>query len=223
MPFLITQIIVKQRLMNKKEHWEKVFVTKQASEVSWYQPIPQQSLDFINQFSLPKTAAIIDIGGGDSLLVDNLLALGYTDITVLDISSAAIDKAKQRLGEKALLVKWVVSDVLNFVSDKKYDCWHDRASFHFLTTANEVEKYIETAQQHITPSGKMVIGTFSTNGPEKCSGLPVKQYDEKMLTGTLQKWFTKIRCITTDHITPFKTIQNFLFCSFQKQYNYGHS
>jgi hypothetical protein len=143
---------------------------------------------------------------------------------VLDISAVAIEKAKERLGEKASLVKWIVSDILNFATNKKYDCWHDRAAFHFLTTANEVEKYLEFAQQHITASGKMVIGTFSTEGPKKCSGLPVKQYDENMLTGSLQKWFKKIRCITTDHITPFKTIQNFLFCSFQKQqYNYGHS
>lgn len=209
--------------MNRKEHWEKVFGAKLSTEVSWYQPQPKESLDFIKQFRLSKTSSIIDIGGGDSLLVDNLLSLGFTDITVLDISSAAIERAKSRLGEKALLVKWVVSDVLDFASDKKYDCWHDRAAFHFLTTGLEVEQYLEVAQQHISSQGKMVIGTFSTNGPEKCSGLPVKQYDEKLLTGALQKWFKKIRCTTTDHITPFKTIQNFLFCSFQKQYSYGHS
>ena len=210
--------------MNRKKHWEKVFGTKKATEVSWYQPKPQDSLDFISQFNLPKTASIIDIGSGDSFLVDNLLDLGYTDITVLDISAAAIEKVKERLGEKASLVKWVVSDILNFTTEKKYDCWHDRAAFHFLTTQNEVDKYLEIAQGHITASGKMVIGTFSTEGPKKCSGLPVKQYDEKMLAGSLQKWFKKIRCINTNHITPFKTIQNFLFCSFQKQqYNYGHS
>jgi len=210
--------------MNKKEHWEKVFATKPSAEVSWYQPKPKESLDFISQFELPKNAAIIDIGGGDSFLVDNLLELGYTDITVLDISAAAVKKAKERLGEKAILVKWIVADILRFVSEKKYDCWHDRAAFHFLTTADEVEKYLESAGQHIKGSGKLVIGTFSTNGPEKCSGLPVKQYDESMLTGSLQKWFEKIRCITVDHVTPFQTIQNFLFCSFQKQsYQYGHS
>lgn len=210
--------------MNKQQHWEKVFGSKQVTEVSWYQQIPQQSLDFISQFNLPKTAAIIDIGGGDSFLVDHLLQMGYRNITVLDISANAIEKAKERLGEKAALVNWVVSDILHFKTNIQYDCWHDRAAFHFLTAADEVEKYLSVAQKHITASGKMVIGTFSTEGPEKCSGLPVKQYDEKMLTGTLQKWFTKIRCITTDHITPFKTIQNFLFCSFQKQtIHYGHS
>jgi 2-polyprenyl-3-methyl-5-hydroxy-6-metoxy-1,4-benzoquinol methylase len=209
--------------MNRKEHWENVFGKKKMTEVSWYQSLPKDSLDFINQFNLDKNAAIIDIGGGDSFLVDNLLQLGYTNITVLDISSAAIEKAKKRLGENAARIHWVVSDILDFTTEKKFDCWHDRAAFHFLTTAAEVEKYLSIAQQHISSNGKMVIGTFSTNGPEKCSGLPVKQYDENALSVVLQKWFTKIKCISTDHITPFKTIQHFLFCSFQKQYNYGHS
>ena len=202
--------------MTKKQHWEKVFTTKQVDEVSWYQQTPQQSLDFVQQLALPKTAAIIDIGGGDSFLVDHLLQMEYSNITVLDISATAINKAKQRLGNKAAMVKWVVSDILEFNSSIKFDCWHDRAAFHFLTTADEVNRYLAIAQQHLTSDGKLIIGTFSTEGPEKCSGLPVKQYNENILTSTLQKWFKKIRCITTDHITPFKTIQNFLFCSFQK-------
>jgi 2-polyprenyl-3-methyl-5-hydroxy-6-metoxy-1,4-benzoquinol methylase len=202
--------------MDKKQHWEKVFGSRLGNEVSWYQQKPEQSLDFIKQLEVPDTAAIIDIGGGDSFLVDHLLQMGYSDITVLDISEAAIQKARQRLGEKAGLVKWVVSDILDFKTDKQFDCWHDRAAFHFLTTPAEIENYLAIAQQHINPSGKMIIGTFSTAGPDKCSGLPVKQYNENMLGATLKKWFTKIRCITTDHITPFKTIQNFLFCSFQK-------
>ena len=202
--------------MTKKQHWEKVFTTRQVDEVSWYQQTPQQSLDFVQQLALPKTAAIIDIGGGDSFLVDHLLQMEYSNITVLDISATAINKAKQRLGNKAAMVKWVVSDILEFNSSIKFDCWHDRAAFHFLTTADEVNRYLAIAQQHLTSDGKLIIGTFSTEGPEKCSGLTVKQYNENILTSTLQKWFKKIRCITTDHITPFKTIQNFLFCSFQK-------
>ena len=202
--------------MDKKKHWEKVFGSNQVNEVSWYQQTPEHSLDFIKQLAVPATASIIDIGGGDSFLVDHLLQMGYSDITVLDISEAAIQKAKQRLGKKAKLVKWIVSDILDFKTDKQFDCWHDRAAFHFLTDPAEIENYLALAQQHISPSGKMIIGTFSTEGPDKCSGLPVKQYNENMLGATLKKWFTKIRCITTDHITPFKTIQNFLFCSFQK-------
>lgn len=202
--------------MDKKKHWEKVFGSNQVNEVSWYQPTPEHSLDFVKQLAVPATASIIDIGGGDSFLVDHLLQMGYSDITVLDISEAAIQKAKQRLGKKATLVKWVVSDILDFKTAKQFDCWHDRAAFHFLTDPAEIENYLALAQQHISPSGKMIIGTFSTEGPDKCSGLPVKQYNENMLGTTLKKWFTKIRCITTDHITPFKTIQNFLFCSFKK-------
>lgn len=202
--------------MNKKSHWENVFSTKQLDEVSWYQQIPQDSLEFVQQLSLPKTAAIIDIGGGDSLFVDHLLQMGYSNITVLDISAEAINRAKNRLGEKAKRVNWVVTDILDFKSNVQFDCWHDRAAFHFITTPEDVKIYLSTAQQHIKPNGKLIIGTFSTDGPEKCSGLPVKQYSESLLTVTLEKWFKKIRCITTDHITPFKTIQNFLFCSFQK-------
>jgi 2-polyprenyl-3-methyl-5-hydroxy-6-metoxy-1,4-benzoquinol methylase len=210
--------------MSLKNHWEKVFTTKQVNEVSWYQQTPQESIDFIQQLALPKTAAIIDIGGGDSFLVDHLLSMGYTNITVLDISKAAIDKVKNRLGKKATTVTWIVSDILDFKPSIQYDCWHDRAAFHFLTTPAQVEVYLSIAQKNVKPAGKMIIGTFSDNGPEKCSGLPIKQYDEKLLIDTLQKWFTKIKCITTDHITPFKTIQNFLFCSFQKINIYnGHS
>jgi 2-polyprenyl-3-methyl-5-hydroxy-6-metoxy-1,4-benzoquinol methylase len=202
--------------MNKKGHWEKVFATKQANEVSWYQQTPRQSLDFVQQLDLPKNAAIIDIGGGDSFFVDHLLQMGYNNITVLDISATAINKAKQRLGKSAASVNWVVADILEFKTTTQFDCWHDRAAFHFLTTVKEIDDYLLIAQQHLKTGGKLIIGTFSTEGPKKCSGLPVKQYNENILTNTLQKWFEKIRCITTDHITPFKTIQNFLFCSFKK-------
>lgn len=202
--------------MNKKDHWEQVFNKSQAKEVSWYQQIPQQSLDFVKQLAIPFDAAIIDVGGGDSFFVDHLLQLGYTDITVADISATAINKAKKRLGINAKNVTWIVADVLEMQVAQQYDCWHDRAAFHFLTTPQEIEKYLAIAQQQLRPAGKLIIGTFSTSGPEKCSGLPVKQYNENLLTATLQKWFTKIRCISTDHMTPFKTIQNFLFCSFQK-------
>jgi 2-polyprenyl-3-methyl-5-hydroxy-6-metoxy-1,4-benzoquinol methylase len=202
--------------MDIKQHWENVFTTKKVNEVSWYQPTPQESIDFIQQLGLSKTASIIDIGGGDSFLVDHLLNMGYSNITVLDISLSAIDKVKKRLGEKANRVTWIVSNILDFKTNIQYDCWHDRAAFHFLTTAAEVETYLSIAQKNVKPAGKMIIGTFSDNGPEKCSGLPVKQYNEKLLSNTLQKWFEKIKCITTNHITPFKTVQNFLFCSFQK-------
>lgn len=210
--------------MTNQEHWEKMYKGKQFTEVSWYQPEPTESLDFLKTLSVPADAAIIDVGGGDSYFVDYLLQLGYTNITVLDISATAIEKAKQRLGTAAQKIKWVVSDINQFTSGEKFTFWHDRAAFHFLTTEEEVQNYLQIANNHIAENGRMLIGTFSTEGPEKCSGLPVKQYNESSLTSLLTKWFEKIKCITTDHITPFNTIQQFLFCSFQKiSTQHGHS
>ncbi len=211
-------------MMDKTQHWQQVYQTKSSADVSWFQSVPQQSLDFIKGFNLGKDAAIIDVGGGDSLLVEELLKLGYTNITVLDISAAAIEKAKARLGDAAVNIKWIVSDILDFTPAEKYHCWHDRATFHFLTSTADTEKYVQIANGAIAENGKIVVATFSTEGPLKCSGLPVKQYSESLLSQTLQRWFKKIRCITTDHLTPFNTIQNFIFCSFTKsQFNYGHS
>jgi 2-polyprenyl-3-methyl-5-hydroxy-6-metoxy-1,4-benzoquinol methylase len=202
--------------MDLKSHWEKVYRTKQESEVSWYQQTPAESLAFIRQFVAPGSGSVIDIGGGNGLLVDHLLSLGYTDITVLDISEMALQAAKLRLGENAKRVNWIVGDVMTLDTGRQYDCWHDRATFHFLTSTQEIENYITLAGKHLKNDGKLIIGTFSTHGPAQCSGLPVKQYNEKSLSEILQQRFTKLKCITADHLTPLKTIQNFLFCSFQK-------
>jgi SAM-dependent methyltransferase len=201
---------------DRKKHWEHIYETKELKDVSWFQPTPETSLDFFKQFEVPTTAKIIDIGGGDSFLVDHLLALGYEDISVLDISAAAIDRAKQRLGEKAKKVHWIVADAATFVPTEQYDFWHDRAAFHFLTDEQEIMQYLETAQQHIRPTGVLVIGTFSEQGPQKCSGIEIKQYSEATMTERLKKFFEKIKCIRVDHKTPFDTIQNFVFCSFRK-------
>jgi len=210
--------------MSNRSYWDKLYTTKRQDEVSWYQPTPGVSLDFITELNIPRDAAIIDVGGGDSYLVDNLLAGGFTDITVLDISGEAINRTKHRLGKEAEKITWIVSDINELVIGKKFDCWHDRAAFHFLTTEKQVEKYLSIAQKHIANNGRMIIGTFSTSGPEKCSGLPIKQYNEQSLSTVLKNWFEKIKCITTDHITPFNTIQNFLFCSFKKiNFNNGNS
>lgn len=198
----------------RKNHWESVYKTKQPEQVSWTQNIPQTSLDFIASFSLPKTAKIIDIGGGDSKLVDCLLDAGYENVTVLDISTEALEKTKKRLGDKASRVKWIASDITEFKPSTTYDVWHDRATFHFLTTEVEIQKYIDTASKSV--KGYMTIGTFSENGPEKCSGLSVKQYSEDTLQRVLDKEFDKLKCITEDHVTPFNTKQNFLFCSFKR-------
>jgi len=202
--------------LDRKKHWENIYQTKDLKDVSWYQPTPTTSLDFLKQFNIPTTAKIIDIGGGDSFLVDHLLDLGYTDITVLDISAASLDRAKQRLGDRATKVNWIVADAATFKPTEQYDFWHDRAAFHFLTQEQEITNYIDTIQKSIKPTGVLVIGTFSEQGPKKCSGIEIKQYSETTMTDRLKKFFEKVKCITVDHKTPFDTIQNFIFCSFKK-------
>ena len=198
-----------------KEHWENVYQFKQPHEVSWTQENPKTSLDFIKNFRLPVTAEIIDVGGGDSRLVDHLLAEGFENITILDISSKALERAKKRLGSLADKVKWVVSDITEFRPAGTYDLWHDRATFHFLNSPEQISKYLDIAGASV--KRYMTIGTFSDQGPEKCSGLPIRQYTEGQLANELARGFSKIRCITEDHITPFDTKQNFLFCSFSKK------
>lgn len=199
---------------SSRKHWENVYETKNPDEVSWTQEKPEVSLDLIRSFGLGKEARIIDIGGGDSNLVDFLLEEGYKNITVLDISAKALEKAKTRLGEKAGQVTWIHSDITMFEPSETYDIWHDRAAFHFLTNAEQVSKYTDTAAKWVT--GFMVLGTFSKDGPKKCSGLDIRQYDEIALTEKFRSDFTKIKCFTQDHTTPFGTVQNFIFCSFKK-------
>lgn len=201
--------------LKNKNHWEKVYETKNPDQVSWTQEIPKTSLDFIRSFGLGKSAKIIDVGGGDSKLVDCLLAEGYENITVLDISEKALEKAKNRLGEKAQRVNWVVSDITAFDPQNTYDIWHDRATFHFLTTPGQISKYLAIAQKSVKYF--MVIGTFSTNGPTKCSGLDVQQYDAQSLAAQFESGFNKLTCTTEDHTTPFDTAQNFLFCGFERK------
>jgi 2-polyprenyl-3-methyl-5-hydroxy-6-metoxy-1,4-benzoquinol methylase len=201
---------------DRKKHWENIYQTKQLNEVSWYQPVPETSLSLIREFDVPKTAKIIDTGGGDSFLADHLLDLGYQDITVLDISEHALERAKQRLGKKAEQVKWITADITTFKPTEKYDFWHDRAVFHFLTSEEDISGYIQTAYENISDGGVLVIGTFSEEGPKKCSGIEIRQYSENTLTQQMKGFFEKIRCITVNHTTPFDTVQNFIFCAFRK-------
>lgn len=202
--------------MKVKEHWQRVYQNHQSEEVSWYQARPNVSLQFLEELQVSKEASIIDIGGGDSTFVDHLLERGYKDITVLDISPAALDKAKLRLGEKAKMVEWIEGDVTRFDGRRKYDLWHDRAVLHFLTKEQEVEDYFRIANNSAKKGGKIILGIFSLNGPEKCSGLPVQGYSEEIITAKAKNFFQKIKCITIKHFTPLNTIQQFLFCSFLK-------
>jgi SAM-dependent methyltransferase len=203
-------------MSNVKQHWEHIYQTKQAHEVSWTQDRPETSLNFVHNAHLNKQAKIIDIGDGDSKFVDFLLDEGFENVTVLDISEAAMERARQRLGKKAEKVKWIVTDITEFQPNTTYDFWHDRAAFHFLTTEPQIVKYLSIARQAVKEKGYVTIGTFSTDGPKKCSGLEIKQYTEDTLTQELQNGFVKLKCITEDHTTPFNTPQNFLFCSFQR-------
>lgn len=202
---------------NRKNHWENIYQTKASNETSWYQQTPQTSLDYLSACNIPTSAKIIDIGGGDSLLVDYLLDLGYNDITVLDISAKAIDRAKQRLGDRADKVKWIVADIAHFMPTESYDFWHDRAAFHFLTDEDDIASYVETVKENINPDGILVIGTFSEQGPKKCSGIEIKQYSETSLVNPFNVYFDKINCQIVDHRTPSDSIQNFVFCSFRKK------
>lgn len=199
---------------DRKKHWEAVYETKQPNEVSWTQENPKTSLNFIRSTNLSKTSKIIDIGGGDSKLVDFLLEAGYQNITVLDISEKALERAKNRLGKNAEKISWIVSDINEFKPETDYDVWHDRATFHFLTTPEQIEKYVEIIEKGV--ASFLIIGTFSEQGPKKCSGLDIKQYSENELENRFSNRFKKLKCITEDHVTPFETTQNFTFCVFKK-------
>lgn len=200
-----------------KQHWENIFSAKAEDEVSWFQPYPKTSMEFVELFNLPPDANIIDIGGGDSHFVDALLDKGYHNIYVLDISANAIERTKQRLGERASGVHWIVSDVTEFEPPVAFDLWHDRAAFHFLTIEDKIYKYVSIAEDAIKKDCYLILGTFSESGPKKCSGLEIKQYSETSMSARFEVAFNRIKCITEDHKTPFNTIQNFLFCSFRKK------
>lgn len=200
-----------------REHWERIYNTKTENEVSWFQSYPTTSMKFIASFNLPKEAAIIDIGAGDGYFIDALLEKGYRNITALDISSKAIDRAKTRLGEKASGINWIVSEITKFGPSTKFDLWHDRATFHFLTTDHDVNRYISIAENALKPNGFMLISTFSDQGPKKCSGLDIRQYSEASLFAKFENGFEKLTCLLEDHTTPFNTVQSFLYCSFKKK------
>ena len=197
-------------------HWDKIYKTKGEDQVSWFQPYPKTSMEFVELFNLSLNANIIDIGGGDSHFVDVLLHKGYKNIFVLDISANAIERTKQRLGERASKVHWIVSDIIGFEPPVQFDFWHDRAAFHFLTENGKIYKYVSIAEDAIKKDGYLVLGTFSEHGPEKCSGLEIRRYSETSMSARFEVSFDKIKCLHEDHITPFNATQNFLFCSFKR-------
>ena len=198
-----------------KEHWDAVYATKSIDEVSWYEADPTISLDLIQQVS-PPPKSLIDVGGGQSFLVDRLLDIGISRIAVLDISNVALDRTKERLGGRAENVAWIEADVTSISKVGLFDLWHDRAVFHFLTEPKDREAYVELAVQSIPVGGHMILGTFATEGPNRCSGLSVCRYDAESMASTLGNRFMLMSVHSHVHETPQGKEQLFFFGVFQR-------
>ena len=199
--------------MTTKAHWENVYQTKAVDEVSWYRPHLETSLRLIEDAAPDRDSAIIDGGGGEATLVDDLVSRGYTDVTVLDISHAAIGGAKDRLGFAAAPVHWITGDITSVgLEAARYDLWHDRAVFHFLTSADDRAAYVRQVALAVRPGGHVIVATFGLDGPEKCSGLDVVRYDADNLHGEFGPKFRLLDSVTELHETPWGTPQQFMYC-----------
>jgi SAM-dependent methyltransferase len=194
-------------------HWENIYRTKAPNAVSWYCSHLDRSLALIESASPDRKAGIIDVGGGASTLVDDLLARGYRDLTVLDVSQTALDLAKARLGESGKEVRWICADATQAdLPAQAFDVWHDRAVFHFLTTQDQRNAYVRLAARAVKPGGHVIVGTFGPEGPTKCSGLDVVRYDAGSLHGEFGERFRLVQSFKELHATPFGTTQKFLYC-----------
>lgn len=202
--------------MENKQHWEAVYQHKQPNEVSWFQTHPEYSLALIKNAGVMPAQAVIDVGGGASHLVDQLLAAGYQDVSVLDIAAAALTHAKTRLGAQAAQVTWLESDVTAFNPPKQYALWHDRAVFHFLTDAADRARYLEVLNAALQPAGHVIIATFAPDGPEQCSNLPVERYDADKLQAVLGAEFSLLETQSEAHQTPTGKVQHFLYFRLQQ-------
>ena len=199
--------------MESEQHWDRVYGTKAPDVVSWYRPHLERSLAFIENAGLDRAEGIIDVGGGASTLVDDLVGRGYQDITVLDIASLAIARAKTRLGTRADAVTWLAGDITRIVlPEKRFAFWHDRAVFHFLTAAEDRHAYVAAVRRALKVNGHIVVATFGPRGPEKCSGLDVARYDAGALHGEFGASFQKVDSCTEHHMTPWGTDQEFVYC-----------
>ena len=203
--------------MQNKEHWENVYTTKAADKVSWYQPHAEMSMRLIHTTGLGRDAAIIDVGGGASTLVDDLLGGGYSAINVLDLSGAALAETQRRLGAKGESVHWVEADIMQAVFEPyTFDIWHDRAVFHFLTSDEDRQAYVKQVLRALKPGGHVIMATFGTNGPTQCSGLPVMRYSSEELHSEFGEAFTLLAHEEQLHHTPFGTDQQFIYCMCRK-------
>ncbi len=203
--------------MDRKAHWETVYTTRAAHEVGWFQPRPETSLQLIARAGTGRNEAIIDVGGGASLLVDRLLDAGYADVSVLDISAAAVDVACRRLGGWANRVHWLVEDAAKFEPLRQYALWHDRAVFHFLTDPAERAAYVMVAMKAVRPGGSLIVATFGLQGPEQCSGLPVVRYAPSDLDGQFSAGFERVESVEEIHTTPGGAAQQFVYCRFVRR------
>jgi 2-polyprenyl-3-methyl-5-hydroxy-6-metoxy-1,4-benzoquinol methylase len=201
---------------SRQDHWQKVYVSKRENEVSWFQQTPAASLELIGRTGATPASAVIDIGGGASRLVDALIEMGFRHVTVLDLSAAALEAAKVRLGDKASNIEWIVSDVTTWEPPRSYDIWHDRATFHFLTDAQDRAAYLSRLKQALKPGGHAIISTFALDGPERCSGLPVERYDAASLAQTLGEGFELVETMRQQHRTPWDSAQSFQFSVFRR-------
>lgn len=203
--------------MQPKSHWERVYETKATDEVSWYQAHATQSLRLIRGTGVAKKAAVIDVGGGASALVDDLLAEGYSSLTVLDLSAAALSAARARLGHRAAGVSWIEADITQVdLPEHAYDVWHDRAVFHFLTTQTERQVYVEAVLRAVKPGGHVIVATFDQDGPLQCSGLPVMRYEPDSLHAQFGDHFTLLEHEQEKHTTPGGVVQSFVYCYCRK-------
>ncbi len=199
--------------MDAKTHWEKVYATKAPNQVSWYRPHLETSIALIERSVSDRSASILDVGGGESTLVDDLLARGFQNITVLDVSQVAIDATKQRLGQIASRVRWLVADVTQVeLEPRAYDVWHDRAVFHFLTLPEQRSAYVRQVVLSVKPGGYVIVSAFGPEGPTKCSGLDVVRYDAESLHEEFGTRFRLVESSKELHETPFGTTQQFLYC-----------
>ena len=203
-------------MKQQKPHWDTIYRQKDPGEVSWYQPHLTRSLQLLANAGLRPESRIIDVGGGASTLVDDLLGQGVTDITVLDISGQALAAAKTRLGKRAEQVTWLEADVTQVqLPNASYDLWHDRAVFHFLTSAEDRRRYLDTMRKALKPGGQALLATFALDGPPRCSGLEVVRYSPETLHAEVGKDFRLVETISEEHRTPFKTMQRFMYCRFE--------
>jgi SAM-dependent methyltransferase len=194
-----------------RDHWQRVYATRAPTEVSWYQPIPEGSLALIREAGVPLDAALLDVGGGASTLVDHLVADGYTDVTVLDIAAAALAAARARLGEAAAHVQWIEADITGFAPERRYALWHDRAVFHFLVEPDRRQRYLDVLGTALAPGGHLILATFGPLGPTRCSGKPVQRYSAADLDALLAPRYRLVRSEIEDHLTPAGQPQQFLY------------